>query len=439
MDIQHIRDNPPSSTPYWWEATPRPELTQEPLPEQVDIAIVGSGYAGLSAAISAAKAGASVLVIESGRIGEGASTRNGGAVGESLRLSYSGMLRKYGKEHANRFYDATRDAHRYLRQLIAEHNIDCDYRITGRLMAAHNPADYESLAADLEIRRREREYEAQMIPRSELRNIIGTDAYHGGRYTPGEGNIDPGKWHQGLFMAARGLGVQFADQTPVTGVHNTHAPSHAPFQVRTTRGPVRARSVIMAINAYTGAVDRWLARRIVPVQSQIIATEPLPPDLAERLIPQNRQMGDTRNLHNYFRRSPDGRRILFGGRAGATEINDIVQRTMALRGQMISVFPELESAAITHSWAGFVAYTFDVTPHITTHRGIHYVGGCCGSGVVMMPYLGHKVAMKALGMDAEAETPFDRRYRYVPGYFGKPWFMPAIMKYFAYQDGRSGR
>lgn len=432
MDI-NIRDNPPSPTPFWWDATPRPQLAHAPLPDQADVVIVGSGYAGTSAAISAARTGASVLVLESGHIGEGASTRNGGAVGEGLRISYSRMLRKFGKEYANRFYDETRRAHDYLRQLIEDYNIDCDYRITGRLMAAHSRAAYESLAADLKIHQRERNYEAEMIPESELRTLLGTDAYRGGRFTPGEGNIDPGKWHQGLFEAARSLGVQFADQTAVTEVSNTRAP----FEVQTARGTVRTRSVIMAINAYTGPVDRWLARRIVPVQSQVIATEPLPLDLAERLIPQNRQMGDTRNLHNYYRRSPDGRRILFGGRAGMTEMHDIVRRTLALRGQMLSVFPELESAAITHSWAGFVAYTFDVTPHITTHRGIHYVGGCCGSGVVMMPFLGHKVAMKALGMTAEAATPFDRGYRYVPGYFGNPWFMPVIMKYFAFKDKRA--
>ena len=429
-----MENNPPLAAPFWWDATPRVALEAGALPAYAEVVIVGSGFAGVSAAISAAKAGADVLVLESGHIGEGASTRNGGAVGEGLRVSYSAMLKKRGVDIANAYYDETHRAHLYLKELLEEHDISCDYRIRGRLMAAHTRADYEGMAADLEARKKHREFDADMIPESELRNYLDTAAYRGARLVHTDGNIDPGKFHNGLFKAAQKLGVAFHDKTPVLGVQR----QGERFELNTAQGTVSAKTVIMAINAYTGKVDKWFSNRIVPVQSQVIATEPLPEELTERLIPKNRQVGDTRNLHNYFRRSPDGDRIIFGGRAGTTQTDDNIKRAQALRGQMLSIFPELEAFNISHSWAGFVAYTFDVLPHITKHDGIHYVGGCCGSGVVMQPFLGHKVAMKALGMDKEAHTIFDKQYKYVPGYFGNPWFMPAIMAYFGLKDRLPG-
>lgn len=429
-DSTDLRANPPVAAPFWWDATPRRRLGQGALPADAELVIVGSGYAGISAAISAAKAGAKVLVLESGLIGEGASTRNGGAVGEGLRISYSAMQKKLGRQRADAYYDETHRAHNYLKQLLDEHTISCDYRLTGRLMAAHTQADYEAMAADLTVRKQNRTFDADMIPEADIRNVLDTGAYKGGRLVHSDGNLDPGKFHDGLFQAAKRLNVEFRDNTAVLGVER----GGGQFQVRTATGSVTAKNVVMATNAYTSKADRWFANRIVPVQSQVIATEPLPDGVAERLIPKNRQIGDTRNLHNYFRRSPDGSRLIFGGRAGTTQTDDNIKRALALRGQMLSIFPELEHVRISHTWAGFVAYTFDMLPHITVHDGIHYVGGCCGSGVVMQPFLGHKVAMKALGMKDESRTVFDKSYKAFPGYAGKPWFMPAIMLYFSLKD-----
>jgi glycine/D-amino acid oxidase-like deaminating enzyme len=153
----------------------------------------------------------------------------------------------------------------------------------------------------------------------------------------------------------------------------------------------------------------------------------------ERLIPLHRQMGDTRRLHNYFRISPDGTRILFGGRAGAAELADRLRSGTYLRRQMLNVFPELASAKITHAWAGFIAYTFDSLPHIAVHNGVHYAAGYCGSGVAMAPYLGHKIALKLMGSPA-AVTPFDCPYKTFAGYTGTPWIMPAVVWYNGLRD-----
>jgi len=151
------------------------------------------------------------------------------------------------------------------------------------------------------------------------------------------------------------------------------------------------------------------------------------------LMPKGRQYGDTRLLHNYFRASPDGTRVLWGGRAGGSEIEDPRRSGLHLYRQMTDVFPSLKGRRITHSWVGFIAYTFDHLPHMSTRDGIYYPAGFCGSGVVMATYLGHKTALKVVG-SAEAANPFDRIQPTVPLYTGRPWFMPAVLYWFGLRD-----
>jgi glycine/D-amino acid oxidase-like deaminating enzyme len=417
------------TTPYWWETAPLTEAAETPLPRTVDLAIVGSGYAGLAAAITAAENGMSTVVLESGALGEGASTRNGGAVGETLRVSFSTMERKIGRDRAIAFYVAVREARSHLEHLIEAGPIACEYRRVGRFIGAHKPQDYEPLARDLEARRRAIGFDAEMVPQADMHHVIGSDAYFGGRLIRTDGNLHPARLHQGLLRRATAAGVQIAAHTPVVG----HTREGDAFRVRTARGEIAARHLIVATNGYTGALSPWLARRLIPVQSQIIATEALPTATIERLIPARRQIGDTRKLHNYYRTSPDGTRLLFGGRAGAGETRDRLRSASMLRAQMIDVFPELANVRITHAWAGLIAYTFDALPHMASHEGVHYIGGCCGSGVAMQPYLGHKTALKVLGRK-EADTPFDNVHPTLPGYAGSPWFMPPVILYLAWRD-----
>lgn len=411
-----------SLEPFWWEAVPRRGYPLPALPARVDVAIVGSGYTGLCAALTLARAGRSVLVLEAREIGYGASTRNGGAVGETLRHSYTTLIEHVGRERAAALYAGVREARAYVEQLVTAESIDCRFARVGRFVGAHRPGDYEAMARDLEARKRDIGLSADMIPRSEMRSAIGSDAYCGGRIIHSDANLHPALFHQGLLERAIAAGVVIAAQTPVAAVRR----EGARIAVATSRGTVDAARVIVATNGYTGRSSPWLRRRLIPIQSQIIATEPLPAETIERLIPQRRQLGDTRRLHNYYRTSPDGTRILFGGRAGAQELSDRRKSAAALHRQMIGIFPELADTRITHAWAGFIAYTFDALPHMTAHDGIHYSAGYCGSGVAMAPYLGHKTALKILD-SPEARTPFDGAYRTMPGYTGTPWFMPAAV------------
>lgn len=411
-----------SFDPYWWEAAPRREYPLPVLPNTADIAIVGSGYTGLSTALTLARAGRSVVVLEARKIGHGASTRNGGAVGETLRHSYTTLVGRLGRERALALYTGVREARAYVEHLITSEGIDCHFARVGRFVGAHRPADYDAMARDAEARKRDLGLDADMVPRVQVRNAIGSDAYFGGRIIHSDANLHPGLFHQGLLARALSAGAVIAPQTPVAAVQR----EGARFCVTTARGEILARQVVIATNGYTGPESAWLRRRLIPIQSQIIATEPLPRATVERLVPQRRQLGDTRRLHNYYPTSPDGERILFGGRAGANELHDRVKSAEQLHRQMTGIFPELAAVKITHAWAGFIAYTLDALPHMTEHDGIHYSAGYCGSGVAMAPYLGHQTALKILG-SAQAATPFDCAYRTLPGYGGTPWFLPAAV------------
>jgi glycine/D-amino acid oxidase-like deaminating enzyme len=427
--INILREHDAQPSPYWWETAPPCRDPAPDIPHEIDVAIVGSGYTGMSAALTLSRAGRSVVVFEQGDIGCGASTRNGGAVGDTLRISFSKMLDKFGHGRAVAFYQGVREAREYLELLIEREGIECHYARVGRFIGAHKPADYEALARDLEVRHRMIGFDAEMVPEKDVREVIGSDVYHGGRLVHTDGNLHPALFHRGLLIRAIEAGALVAPQTPVVRISR----ADARFRVEFGGGSLRARDVIVATNGYTGRASSWLSRRLIPIQSQIIGTAPLAGALVERLIPKRRQMGDTRRLHNYFRTSPDGTRILFGGRAGAGAASNPERSALHLHRQMVDVFPALAGARITHAWSGYIAYTFDSLPHMTAHDGMHYVAGCCGSGVAMAPYLGHKAALKVL-QSPEAATPFDQAYATFPGYGGKPWFLPAVYWYFGLRD-----
>ena len=206
------------------------------------------------------------------------------------------------------------------------------------------------------------------------------------------------------------------------------------FVLTTAKGQVVVGDVIVATNGYTDRADRWLQRRIIPAPSQIIATEPLPADTMARLMPKGRMLGNTRNLYNYFRPSPDGKRIVFGGRIGA-HTDDPVKKTRHLRGQLVEMYPELVDVTLTHSWWGYTGYSFDMFPHLAQHDGIRYAVAYCGSGVVWAPWLGRRVALRILGREQPGSSVFDRpSFPTRPLYFGWPWFLPMVIGWYALQD-----
>ena len=429
LDSEKIYTEDVSFEPYWWEAAPRQESTDTELPERADVVIVGSGYAGLSAARAVLKGGRSALVLEAETPGLGASSRNGGAVGSTLRISFSKMLETMGKETAHAYYRGVRAARQHLAELIEDEKIDCHFARVGRFIGAHVPQDYETLARDLETQREHLGINADMVPKAEQHQYIGSDHYHGGRVLHDDGNLHPGLLHQGLLDRVIALGGTVVGRTRVTRVER----NGEGFTVRIGDRSVAAGDVVMATNGYTDGVSNWLRRRLIPLQSQIIGTEQLDPARVEKLIPKRRQIGDTCHLHHYYRTSPDGTRILFGGRAGAMEVGDARRSGAHLYRRLVALFPDLEGVRISHSWAGFIAYTFDSLPHMTRRDGIHFVAGFCGSGVAMANYLGHQTGRKVLG-EMDAANPFDTEHPTRPLYTGNPWFLPPIVWFLDLRD-----
>jgi len=415
--------------PYWWDAAPPQTLARVPVAARCDVVIVGGGYTGLSAALTLARGGRSVQVFDRMRPGEGASTRNGGIASGNLRPGLKELTRKFGAERASGILREAKQAREDLIDFIAREKIDCDFQLSGRFSGASNAKDYERLAREADYLSKELKIEAYPVPRSEQRSILGTDFYYGGMVRNDIGGLHPAKFHAGMLRIAQAAGAVVHGETPVFGVRS----DGDAFEVATARGKVRCRQVITGTNGYTDAADTWLRRRLVPVRSRIIATAPLSDNLMRQLMPKRVMCSETRKLHYYYRPSPDGRRILFGGRDG-TIAGDPGWPTDNLRRALVDIFPELDGVDITHTWYGHVAMHRDMIPRIFSREGVRYATGYCGSGVVWARWAGQKAAQQVLGKTDGASSLDFRPPPAVPLFNGTPWFMPAVYAWMTLQD-----
>ncbi|WP_146343923.1 NAD(P)/FAD-dependent oxidoreductase [Phaeobacter marinintestinus] len=412
-------------TPYWWDHAPPEPKADTTLPKQVDVAIVGSGYTGLHAAIQTAKAGRSTLVIEAEAAGYGASTRNGGQVSTSIKASLPQLTKKYGPQLAAEILGEGQASLTFIKQFIDDEKVDCDFQVVGRFHGAHTPKQYQQLANGLGVNRDVFSDDAFIVPRSDQPTELGTEAYHGGVVFPHHASLHPAKYHRGLLGIARNNGAQIVTHCRVLDLDR----DISGFRLKTQMGEVRAKRVILATNGYTGPLSPWQQRRIIPIGSYIIATEELPKSVMDRLMPTDRILSDTRKLVYYYRPSPDRKRILFGGRVSLQE-TDPSRTGPKLHAELARLFPELAQTKISHSWSGFVGYTFDTLMHAGNDDGLYYAMGYCGSGVGMASYLGMRIGQQAAdnpaGLTAFNKIPFPTR----PLYFGNPWFLaPSVLAY----------
>ena len=417
-------------TPYWWEEAPRPDLPEEPVADNCDVAIVGGGYAGLGAALELVRRGRSVQVFDKGVAGGGASSRSGGITSGNLRISFSKMISTLGLESAKAYYREGIDARADLVRFVSTEKIDCQYQSVGRFTAATRPEHYERQAREADVLNKHFKLDVAVVPKSELHTEIGSDVYHGGILWPDIGGVHPALLHQGMLDTALKAGVTVHALTGVSSIQR----EGDRFVLATSRGTVSAGNVIVCTNGYADRATPWLQKRIVPVPSLIITTEPISRELMDRLCPKRRMLGDTNRIHHYFRPSPDGTRIIFGGRtAGNLQVDGPVAHEH-LRQKMIRIFPDLEDVALSHVWWGFVAMNLDHLPQLAVKDGVHYATGFCGSGVVWARWFGRKAALKILGDPDGASAFEDQPFSAVPFYNGNPWFVPAAVAWYKFLD-----
>ncbi|TVQ34640.1 MAG: FAD-binding oxidoreductase [Geminicoccaceae bacterium] len=411
--------------PYWWEAA-APEDTGDASPASVDVAIVGSGYAGLAAALELVRGGQSVALFDAGPLGIGASTRNGGLVSGGLKISKA-VARRFGGEVAAAMLEEGRQTLTHLETMIEQEGLETGYRRSGRFVGAHCRSALRAQEAQVQGLTA-RGIRARIVPKAELRGVIGTDAFVGGMAVDDAGCLHPAMYHRALRNLVRQAGATLTPHCAVNAILR----EGMGFRLLHASGETTAQHVFVATNGYTGELSPWFRRRLIPLASYMIATEPLPADLIQRLSPEGRVFADTKRVLSYFRISPDGSRVLYGGRASFVDGGEVTGAAKLYRF-MTRVWPELDGVELTHAWKGNVAFTFDWVPHIARHDGVVYVGGCQGSGVAMATWLGHQAARSLLG--ANQPSAFDRDiFPTAPLYDGRPWFLPFVGTWYQLRD-----
>lgn len=418
-------------TPFWWEGAPPLFSPSSPVAATCDVAIVGAGYTGLAAALTLAQAGRSVQVFDAGVPGVAASSRNGGIASGTIKPGLAALTKAWGEARALAAYAEGAAARRDLRQFISDQGIACSYQLCGRFTGATRPEKLEALKREADSLNRHLEIGATVVTKAQQHREVDTEFYHGGMVRPDIAALDPARFFKGLLDAATRAGAVVHSNAPVTAVARDAGKA---FRVTTGKGTTEARDVIVCTNGYTDKSQPWLRRRLVPVGSQMIATEPLPADLISRLMPTRRVFGETKKMSHYYRSCPQGRRILFGGRLYGRHESDQPISFARLTADLTEIFPELAGVGVSHTWWGFVAFPIDMMPLFATHDGVHYAAGYNGSGVVWARWFGIKAALRVLG-EAEGASAFaERVYRAIPFYSGKPWFLPAMQAWYGLRD-----
>ena len=421
---------------YWLTTVEMPRPPAEPLPESADVAIIGAGFTGLSAALALAKRGARVVVLESETIGWGASSRNGGMVLTGLKLGVNQLISKYGRELTRRMYAASLETITTVERIVKEENIACDFGRTGHLEVACKQAHFDDYARQVEVIGREFNHQLRVVPREQLQSEIGSNIYYGGMVDEISAGLNPARYVAGLGAAAMRAGAQICERTQLQNIERQSRDGAPGFKLNTSRGAIWARNVLVGTSGYTGAATPALRKKIIPIGSFIITTEVLSNKLARELSPRNRQIYDSKNFLYYYRLTPDNR-MLFGGRAAFFPETDRTIRKSAeiLRKGMIEVFPKLRDTKVEYVWGGTLDFCFDIMPHAGQVDGIYFALGYAGHGVAMATYQGVKMA--ELIAEGKSDNPFAEIT--FPGaplglYDGKPWFLPFAGAYYKVLD-----
>jgi glycine/D-amino acid oxidase-like deaminating enzyme len=422
---------------YWLTtvAMPRADATH-PLPEVADVAVIGAGFTGLSAARTLAHRGAKVAVLESESVGWGASSRNGGMVLTGMKLGVNQLISMYGREVTQRMYAASLATIDCVEQIVREERIECDFVRCGHLEVACKQKHFDDYARQAEVIAREFNHHLRVVQKDELSAEIGSNIYFGGMVDEVSAGLNPARYVAGLGRAAAKAGAEIFEHTRVTGLQREARNGEQGWRVSTSRGALWTHEVFVGTSGYTGPATPALRKKIIPIGSFIITTEVLPEKLAHELSPRNRMIYDSKNYLYYYRLTPD-RRMLFGGRAAFFPENDQTVRKSAeiLRRGMIDVYPQLSDARVEYVWGGTLDFAFDIMPHAGQMDGMYYALGYAGHGVAMATYQGEKMAEMIAG--DKPENPFvGIKFPGAPLglYNGRPWFLPFAGAWYKFLD-----
>lgn len=423
----------PQPVPYWLATAPDIDYSGSELSEDADFVVIGGGLNGLSAALHLARRGASVVLLESGRIGSGASGRSGGMVGSGMSLSFGTALKRYGDELGKKLYMEFTTAIDVVENLITEEGIDCDFARNGKIKLAETLGHYDDLTSLQELLRTKVGVETKLIPRAHLREEVGTDQFFGGLVEPRSAEVHVGKLCKGLGIAAVKNGAEIHENLRATSLHKTGRDANEHVVV-TDRGAVRAGKVLVCTNGYSRGLLPYFTRRIVPIGSFVIATEPLTSEICDIVMPTRRSASTSKNLIYYWRLTPDNR-MVFGGRArfAVDGPKSDAKSARILEKGIARIFPELTDARIDYQWGGLTGFTMDRIPHAGEEDGVFYSLGHNGHGIQMATYMGMIMADVMNGRP-EANPWRGQKFKAVPGHFGPPWFLPAVGAYFRAKD-----
>jgi glycine/D-amino acid oxidase-like deaminating enzyme len=422
---------------YWLTTAEMPKTNVSvALPGSADVAVIGAGFTGLSAARTLAKGGVTAAVLEAESIGWGASSRNGGMALTGMKLGVNQLISMYGREKTRHMYAASLESIDCVEQIVREEGIECNFSRCGHLEVACKQRHFDDYARQAEVVAREFGHPLRVVGKQELAAEIGSDIYYGGMVDEVSAGLNPARYVAGLGRAAQRAGACVYESTRVEKIERESKQGTAGWKLATSRGPVWVKDVLIATSGYTGRATPALRKKIIPIGSYIIVTEALPEAVARELSPRNRMIYDSKNYIYYYRLTPD-RRMLFGGRAAFfPETQDSIRRRAEiLRKGMVEVYPQLRNTRVEHVWGGTLDFAFDIMPHAGRMDGLYYALGYAGHGVAMATYLGQKMAQFiCTGRDESpfAGIPF-------PGaplglYNGRPWFLPFAGMYYKFLD-----
>ena len=419
-----------STTPFWRDDFPRPDdLPVSDLPAEADVAVVGAGVTGLNAAREIVRSGMSVAVLDSGEVGAGASTVNGGMLNYGLKAPTVKVFNRYGSTLGRQLWDASLAAIDHVESLVATENIDCYFERSGAAELGYRAQNLEEFREEAEWMQTTLDFDTQVIPNDQLAGVVDSDEFYCALVDGAGAGVHPARYVYGLARSVGEAGASLVENAEALNIakHTTG------YQILTPKGKMTAGEVLMATNGYTGARPvSALRRRVVPIGSYVVVTEPLPAETVERLIPRNRMLWTSRRFLNYFRRTPDNR-ILLGGRNNLSTDLDLQKSAEILRATTLGIFPELRDVRFTHTWTGKLGITFDLMPHIGQLEGMWYALGYGGHGLGLGSYVGAEVGKLISGqIDRSPFAEIDHPTR--PYYRHKAWFLPAAAPWYRFLD-----